>query len=73
MTGYLMSLNGGPLSWKSSRQGDVTLSRQAAVKLDLWLLVKLDKNVVYIRALLRGFRILKWEPQRFGEITLPES
>ncbi len=26
MTGYLMSLNGGPISWKSSRQGGVTLS-----------------------------------------------
>ncbi len=26
MTGYFMSLNGGPLSWKSSRQDGVTLS-----------------------------------------------
>jgi hypothetical protein len=26
MIGYLMSLNGGPISWKSSRQGGVTLS-----------------------------------------------
>ena len=26
MTGFLMSLNGGPISWKSSRQGGVTLS-----------------------------------------------
>ncbi len=26
MTGVLMSLNGGPISWKSSRQGGVTLS-----------------------------------------------
>jgi hypothetical protein len=26
MTGYLMSLNGDPISWKSSRQGGVTLS-----------------------------------------------
>jgi hypothetical protein len=26
MTGFLMSLTGGPISWKSSRQGGVTLS-----------------------------------------------
>jgi hypothetical protein len=26
MTGYLMVLNGGPISWKASRQGGVTLS-----------------------------------------------
>jgi hypothetical protein len=26
MTVYLMSLNGGPISWKSSRQGGVTLT-----------------------------------------------
>jgi hypothetical protein len=30
MTGYLMSLNGGPISWKSSRQGGVTLSSSEA-------------------------------------------
>ncbi len=30
MTGYLMSLNGGPISWKSSRQGGVTLSNSEA-------------------------------------------
>ena len=30
MTGYLMSLNGGPISWKSSRQGGVTLSNREA-------------------------------------------
>ena len=32
MTGYLMSLNGGPISWKSSRQGGVTLSRSEGCK-----------------------------------------
>ncbi len=30
MTGFLMSLNGGPISWKSSRQGGVTLSSSEA-------------------------------------------
>jgi hypothetical protein len=28
--GYLMVLNGGPVSWKASRQGGVTLSRSEA-------------------------------------------
>ena len=30
MTGFLMSLNDGPISWKSSRQGGVTLSSSEA-------------------------------------------
>ena len=30
VTGYLMVLNGGPVSWKSSRQGVVTLSSSEA-------------------------------------------
>ena len=34
MTGYLMSLNGGPISWKSSRQGGVTLISSEAEFVD---------------------------------------
>jgi hypothetical protein len=30
MTAYLMSLNGGAISWRSSRQGGVTLSSSEA-------------------------------------------
>jgi len=30
MTGYMMVLNGGPVSWKASRQGGVTLSSSEA-------------------------------------------
>ena len=30
MTGYLMSLNGGAISWRSSRQGGLTLSSSEA-------------------------------------------
>ena len=30
VTGYLMVLNGGPVSWKASRQGGVTLSSSEA-------------------------------------------
>jgi hypothetical protein len=30
VTGYLMVLNGGPVSWKASRQGGVTLSGSEA-------------------------------------------
>ncbi len=35
MTGLLMSLNGGPISWKSSRQGCVTLSSQVKAT-EIW-------------------------------------
>ena len=30
VTGYLMSLNGGPIDWKAARQGGVTLSSSEA-------------------------------------------
>jgi len=52
MTGYLMSLNGGPISWKSSRQGGVTLSSSEA---EFVAASQAGQEVVYLRALLRGF------------------
>jgi hypothetical protein len=51
MTGYLMSLNGGPISWKSSRQGGVTLSSSKA---EFVAASQAGQEVVYLRALLRG-------------------
>ena len=52
MTGYLMSLNGGPISWKSSRQGGVTLSSSEA---ECVAASQAGQEVVYLRALWRGF------------------
>ena len=72
MTGYLMSLNGGPISWKSSRQGGVTLSISEAEFVDE---SQAGQEVVYSRDLLRGFEhcqsLLKaGETQKFGKIML---
>ena len=47
-----MSLNGGPISWKSSRQGGVTLSSSEA---EFVAASQAGQEVVYLRALLRGF------------------
>jgi hypothetical protein len=52
MTGFLMSLNGGTISWKSSRQGGVTLSSSEA---EFVAASQAGQEVVYLRALLRGF------------------
>jgi hypothetical protein len=47
-----MSLNGGPISWKSSRQGGVTLSGSEA---EFVAASQAGQEVVYLRGLLRGF------------------
>ena len=52
MTGYLMSLNGGPISWKSSREGGVTLSSS---EVEFVVGSQTGEEVVYLCALLRGF------------------
>ena len=51
MTGYLMSLNGGPISWKLSREGGVTLSSSEE---EFVTASQAGQDVVYLRALLRG-------------------
>jgi hypothetical protein len=48
----LMSLNGGPISWKSSRHGGVTLSSS---EVEFVAASQPGQEVVYLRALLRGF------------------
>jgi hypothetical protein len=52
MTGYLLSLNGGAVSWRSSRQGGVTLSSAEA---EFVAASQAGQEAVYLRALLRGF------------------
>ncbi len=52
MTGYLIALNGGPISWRSSRQGGVTLSSNEA---EFVAANQAGQEVVYLCALLRGF------------------
>ena len=52
MTGYLMSLNGGPISWKSSRQGGVTLS---SIETEFVVASQAGQEVVYLRVLLKDF------------------
>ncbi len=58
MTGYLVSLNGGAISWRSSRQGGVTLSsREAEFVAASWT------EVAYLCVLLRGFGYTQKKPR----------
>ena len=66
MTGYLMVLNGGPISWKASRQGGVTLSSSEA---EFVAASQAGQEVLYLRALLEGFAYYSMVLQRFGKIT----
>jgi hypothetical protein len=52
MTGYLFSLNGGAVSWRSSRQGGVTLSSDEA---EFVAVSQAGQEAVYLRSLLLGF------------------
>ena len=53
MTGYLMSLNGGPISWwKSSRQVGASLSSSEA---EFVVANQTGQEVGYLRVLIRGF------------------
>jgi hypothetical protein len=64
MTGYLMSLNGGPISWKSSRQGGVTLN----ISEDEFVsAIQSGKEVVYLRVLFRGFGYTQRGPTEIWE------
>jgi hypothetical protein len=74
MTGYLMSLNGGPISWKSSRQGGVTLSSSEA---EFVAASQAGQEVVYLRDLLRGFGCTqngpKWTEDNTSYIMMSEN
>jgi hypothetical protein len=50
MTGYLFSLNGGAVLWRSSRQGGVTLSSAEA---EFVAASQAGQEAIYLRALVR--------------------
>jgi hypothetical protein len=52
MTGYLMALNGGPISWRSCRQGGVTISSSEA---EFVAASHAAQENIYLRSLLAGF------------------
>ena len=52
MTGYLISLYGGAVSWRSSRQGGVTLS---SAEVEFVAASQAGQEAIHLRALLRGF------------------
>ncbi len=64
MTGYLMSLNGGAIFWRSSRQGGVTLSTSEA---EFVAASQAGQEVVYLRVLLRGFGYTQKKPTEIWE------
>jgi hypothetical protein len=64
MTGYLMSLNGGPISSKSSRQGGVTLNSSEA---EFVAASQAGQEVVYLKSLVRGFGYTQKGPTEIWE------
>ena len=65
MTGYLMSLNGGPISWwKSSRQVGASLSSSEA---EFVAASQAGQEVAYLRALLKGFVYTQMDPTEIWE------
>jgi len=64
MTGYLMSLNGGTISWKSCRQGGVTLSSSEA---EFVSASQAGQEVVYLRKLLKSFGHPQAKPTEIWE------
>ena len=64
VTGYLMALNGGPIAWKAARQGGVTLSSSEA---EFVAASQAGKEVLYLRALLKGFSCPQQKPTEIWE------
>jgi hypothetical protein len=64
MTGYLMSLNGGPISWKSSRQGGATPSSSETEFVEV---SQAGQEVVCLGTLLRGFGYTQRGPTEIWE------
>ena len=64
VTGYLMVLNGGPVSWKASRQGGVTLRSSET---EFVAASQAGQEVLYLRALLEGFAYLQYGPTEIWE------
>ena len=70
MTGYVMALNGAPISWKSCRQGGVTLSSSEA---EYVAASAAAQENIYLRCLLAGFNRTQLSPTRVWKTTLPVS
>jgi hypothetical protein len=66
-TGYVLMLNGGPVSWKSRRQDSVALSTSEAEYMAASLC---GQEVVYIRAILRDFGVPQTQPTLIYEDNL---
>jgi hypothetical protein len=64
MTGYLISLNGGAISWRSSRQGGVTLSSSEA---EFVVVSQTGQEVVYLREFLKVFGHPQKKPTEIWE------
>jgi hypothetical protein len=64
VTGYLTVLNGGPVSWKASRQGGGALSSSEA---EFVTASQAGHAVLYLRALLKGFAFLQHGPTEICE------
>ena len=58
-TGFVIMLNGGPISWKSSRQDSVALFSSEAEYIGPCLC---GQEIVYIRAILRDFGVSQSQP-----------
>jgi hypothetical protein len=67
VNGYLLSLNGGPISWKAARQGckgGVTLSSSEA---EFVAGSQAGKEVLYLRALIKEFACPQMRPTDLWE------
>jgi hypothetical protein len=64
MTGYLMSLNGDTISWTSSRQGGVTVSRSES---EFVTASQAGQEVVYLREISKGFGHPQKKPTEIWE------
>jgi hypothetical protein len=62
--GYLLSLNGGPISWKAARQGGVTLSSSEA---EFVAASQAGKEILYLRTLLKGLACPQTQPTELWE------
>ena len=59
-----MALNGGRIAWKAARQGGVTLSSSEA---EFVAASQAGKEVLYLRALLKGFSCPQQKPTEIWE------
>ena len=65
-TGYVITMNGGPVSWKARRQKNVTMSSCEA---EFYAASDAGKEIEYVRALLRGLGY----PQRHPTVVWEDN